>query len=73
MNVALYVERNFADVIKLRILNWGHYSGESTVITNVLLSERGWQETRRGEDVTLLASKTEEVTRSQGMPVASGS
>lgn len=38
VNVALYSKREFADVIKLRLLRWGDYPGLSEWAVNVITS-----------------------------------
>lgn len=57
--VTLYGKKDFAIVIKLRILIWEDYLGELNVITKVFV--RGWEKSVRGkikfEDIVLLALK----------------
>lgn len=55
VNVALYSKREFADVIKLRLLRWGDYPGLSEWAINVITSVpfkggRGRFECRREGD-----------------------
>ena len=63
----LHGQRDFADVIKLRISRWRDYSGFSRGTAALEDGGRRIRVTARLENATLLALKLEEEATSQGM------